>query len=250
MSAARRVRLRMLLARRTALAASATLASFTTARARMAPVAPLPLTSSLANAPLKPLLASSAGDAITAGSLWRDAPAVIVAVRRPGCQLCRAEVFELHRIKPALDKAGVRLVAVLHEALPEQVAEFKADFWPGELYLDETKAVFKAVGGGSIRRGSLLAFLNPFSRIWCAATRRKGHSPVCRAHTASRRTHVKDSDRTVEKSNLIGDGLTFGGLLVVRKDGKVQYAFQEATFGDHAPPDDVLDAALKAAEAR
>jgi len=257
----------MLLARRaTALAASASLATFTTASsaraagardqppaarhvARMAPVTPLPVTSSLADAPLKPLLSPS-GEAVKAGSLWRDAPAVIVVVRRPGCQLCRAEVFELHRIKPALDKAGVRLVAVLHEALPEQVAEFKADFWPGELYLDETKAVFKAVGGGSIRRGSLLAFLNPFSRIWCAATRRKGHSPVCRAHTASRRTHVKDSDRTVEKSNLIGDGLTFGGLLVVRKDGKVQYAFQEATFGDHAPPDDVLDAALKAAEAQ
>lgn len=161
----------MLLARRTtALAASATLASFATARARMAPVAPLPVTSSLADAPLRPLLAAS-GEAIKAGSLWRDAPAVIVAVRRPGCQLCRAEVFELHRIKPALDKAGVRLIAVLHEALPEQVAEFKADFWPGELYLDETKAVFTAVGGGSLRRGSLIAFLNPFSRIWCAAKR-------------------------------------------------------------------------------
>ena len=78
---------------------------------------------------------------------------------------------------------------------------------------------------------------------------------------------MKASNQTVAKSNLVGDGLTFGGLLVVRPDGKVQYAFQarpscacyaacrahcrtapqEETFGDHAPPEDVLDAALKAA---
>ena len=78
---------------------------------------------------------------------------------------------------------------------------------------------------------------------------------------------MKESNRTVEKSNLVGDGLTFGGLLVVHKDGKVVYAFQvrarcaclvtypaltslqEETFGNHAPPEDVLDAALKAAAA-
>jgi hypothetical protein len=203
----------------------------------MAPVTPLPETSSLADAPLKPLLAAS-GEVVKANSLWHSSPAVVVAVRRPGCQLCRAETLELHRIKPALDKAGVRLVAVLHEALPEQVAEFKADFWPGELYLDESKAFFKAVGGGDIRRGSLLSFLNPFSRIWCARAcawhafcARVCPSVAWRLLTAhTSRTHVKDSNRTVEKSNLIGDGLTFGGLLVVRKDGKVQYAFQASAL--------------------
>ena len=71
---------------------------------------------------------------------------------------------------------------------------------------------------------------------------------VLTAH--ARRTHVRESNRTVERSNLVGDGLTFGGLLVVRKGGKVEYAFQEETFGDHAPPEDVLDAARKAAGAR
>ena len=157
----------MLLARRAGLAsvALAASASFTTARAVMAPLSPLPDIS--ADAPLKPLLAPTA-EPVKTGSLWADKAAVILAVRRPGCQLCRAEVSKLHTIKPQLDAAGVRLVAVLHEELPEQVAEFKADFWPGELYLDETKAVFAAVGGGSVRRGSLLSFLNPLSRIWCA----------------------------------------------------------------------------------
>ena len=273
----------MLLARRAAVATFAVAASASlTARARMAPVTPLPSTAELRDAPLKPLLASS-GEVIRAGALWRDAPAVILAVRRPGCQLCRAEVSELQRIKPQLDAAGVRLVAVLHEEREEQVAEFKSDYWPGELFLDETKAVFKAVGGGSVRRGSLLSFLNPFSRIWCAPERTRAAAlaplaPRALITSRRRRTHVRESNRTVQKSNLVGDGLTFGGLLVVRRDGKVQYAFQvrsallpacfhesrvlssrkrlwvlasqELTFGDHAPPDDVLDAALKAAAAR
>ena len=158
----------MLLARRgAALALTSTAASLSTARASMAPVVPLPTTAALAEAPLKPLLASSS--AVTQGKeLWREQPVVILAVRRPGCQLCRAEVSGLQGIKAQLDAAGVRLVAVLHEEREEQVAEFKADFWPGELFLDADKEVFKAVGGGQVRRGSLLAFMNPFSRIWCA----------------------------------------------------------------------------------
>ena len=40
---------------------------------------------------------------------------------------------------------------------------------------------------------------------------------------------MKNSNRVVEKSNLVGDGLTFGGLLVVCRDGKVNYAFQART---------------------
>ena len=265
----------MLLARRAALASSvAVTASFSTARASMAPVVPLPTTASLADAPLKPLLAPSS--AVTkASELWREQPVVILAVRRPGCQLCRAEASRLHSIKPQLDQAGVRLVAVLHEEREEQVLEFRSEFWPGELFLDENKEVFKAVGGGALRRGSLTSFLNPFSRIWCALRPRDSRgglqSRLLTAH--ARRTHVKNSN-FVEKSNLVGDGLTFGGLLVVRRDGTVQYAFQvrsscapppapslspwaergpatsqEETFGDHAPPQDVLDAVLKAASA-
>lgn len=36
----------------------------------------------------------------------------------------------------------------------------------GEVYLDKEKAFFQALGGGKVRRGSLLAFLNPASRVW------------------------------------------------------------------------------------
>jgi hypothetical protein len=32
-----------------------------------------------------------------------------------------------------------------------------------------------------------------------------------------------------------GDGLTMGGLIVLKKGGDVQYTYGEKTFGDHAP---------------
>ena len=41
----------------------------------------------------------------------------------------------------------------MHENLPEQIAEFKSGFWPRTpLYLDEDKALFRAVGDGTIRK--------------------------------------------------------------------------------------------------
>ncbi len=117
------------------------------------------------------------------------------------------------------------LRAILTRSPRAQVAEFSGKFWPGgEVYLDEDKALFKAVGGGAVRRGSLLSFLNPFSRIW---------------------SNVKESKGA--EGNFVGDGLTFGGLLVVKPGGQVVYAFQEETFGDHAPHEEVLRAAQKAA---
>ena len=159
-----------------------------------------------------------------AGTLWADRPVVVMAVRRPGCQLCRAEASKLQELRPELEKLSVHLVAVLGEELPEQVSEFKEKHWAGgEIYLDQEKALFKALGQGVVRRGSLLSFLNPFAPLWKNVAASKGVT-----------------------GNFVGDGLTFGGLLVVRKGGDVEYAFQETTFGDHAPQEDVLAAAKRA----
>jgi len=185
-----------------------------------------PLTS-FAAAPLQPLPRAASASPVPAGSLWEKGAAVVMVVRRPGCQLCRAEAMKLHSIQPQLEACGVRLVAVVHEELPEQIAEFKGEFWPGgELYLDSAKAFYGACGGGEVRRGALSSFFNPFSRIW---------------------KNVKASEGV--KGNLVGDGLLLGGLLVVRKGGEVEYAFQEKTFGDYAPPEEVLEAARAAARA-
>jgi hypothetical protein len=59
-----------------------------------------------------------------------------------------------------------------------------------------------------------------------------------------------DAKVTVKESNLNGDGLTMGGLLVMRRgDLGAEFAFAEHNFGDHAEAADILDACSRAAKA-
>ena len=59
--------------------------------------------------------------------------------------------------------------------------------------------------------------------------------------------HAKVAKETVKDSNLKGDGLTMGGLMVVKKgSGGVQYAFAELNFGDHADSAEILNACKEA----
>jgi len=140
--------------------------------------------------------------------------------------MCREEATKLWQLKPELEKVGCNLVCLLHENIPQEVAEFNPEFWPGDLYLDTDKTFFAAVGdGGKPRAMSLLSLLNPFGK----AMKNYGRSK-----------------KTITKFNMKGDGLVGGGLMVI-KGNEVLYAYQEKNFGDHAPTEDVLDAAKKAA---
>ena len=54
-------------------------------------------------------------------------------------------------LKAELDALSppVRLVCLVHEHLPAQVAEFRAKFWPGDIFLDGERKFYKvAVVGG------------------------------------------------------------------------------------------------------
>lgn len=122
----------------------------------------------------------------------------------------------------------MRLACVLHEWRDREVEAFAPAYWGGALYFDEAKAFHAAVHGGKVRRGNVLDLLNPFSRAWKNMRRAK-------------------EGATVTDSNLVGDGLTLGGVMVFGKGGKVEYTFPEATFGDHAPFEELLAAAGRAA---
>jgi len=146
----------------------------------------------------------------------------ILVLRRPGCSLCRDNAKKLYALKDDFEAASTTLVCVVHEGIKPEIEAFRNEFWPGPLYLDEDKALYRAIGEGKVRKGSILSMLNPFGQVWKNA--RKVSSDV--------------------KGNLTGDGFTLGGLIVARKgDGRVQYAFQETTFGDAAPAREVLAAA-------
>ncbi len=126
------------------------------------------------------------------------------------------------------EELGVRLACVLHEWRDHEVEAFAPAYWGGDLYFDEAKAFHSAVHGGKVRRGNVLDLLNPFSRAWKNMRRAK-------------------EGGSVKESNLVGDGLTLGGVMVISKGGKVEYSFPEATFGDHAPFEELLAAAKRAA---
>nr|XP_014335930.1 PREDICTED: redox-regulatory protein FAM213A isoform X3 [Bos mutus] len=61
-------------------------------------------------------------DAVTfkAKALWEKNGAVIMAVRRPGCFLCREEATDLSSLKPKLDELGVPLYAVVKEHIKNE----------------------------------------------------------------------------------------------------------------------------------
>lgn len=140
--------------------------------------------------------------------------------------MCRDEALELNKNIDDLKRAGAtRVVCLLKENLPEQVEEFRKDFWPGELFLDEAKGFYKALGGGKIRKqfdtaSFVTTLANPFS-----------NDPV--------KANIKNSK---SKGNLTGEGYIHGGLYVVRSTGVAELGFLEENLGDVCPIDRIKDA--------
>lgn len=194
----------------------------------MAPPPPTPT-------PLPPLdlaitLTDPSGKPVPASSLWADGrPTVLYLLRRPGCVLCRATAAKLwaaqEEITAAAGGGEHRLVCVAHEWLPAEIAAFRDGFWPGPIYKDEEKALFAALGSGTVRRASALSLLNPLSRMW-------GHAKAAKAAGV--------------EGNFTGDGLTLGGVLVIVR-GTPVWTFQEKQFGDAPEPAAVVAAVREAA---
>jgi hypothetical protein len=108
--------------------------------------------------------------------------------------------------------------------------EFSRDFWKSEerLHLDETKAFFRAVGGGFLQKSSLfLTLINPV----------KMYKIVQNFMSIGERT---------PRNNLTGEGLIMGGLMVFKEGGEIVYSHREKEWGDCAPIEEVLEAAKAA----
>ena len=118
---------------------------------------------------------------------------------------CRAEIRRLKAIEKKLNDVNCALHCVLKESIEEEVMEFSRDYWKSQerLYLDETKAFFKAVGGGIVRKSSLfLTLINPV----------KMYKVV---------QHFKKIGERTPKNNLNGEGLIMGGLMVFKRGGEI-----------------------------
>lgn len=85
----------------------------------------------------------------------------------PAAVLCREQAVKVWSERAQFEALGVGLVCVIHEWLDREVAAFAPAYWGGRLLLDADRAFNAAVHGGTVKKGSLLDLLNPFSR--CAA---------------------------------------------------------------------------------
>ncbi|KAH9772191.1 hypothetical protein KPL71_012948 [Citrus sinensis] len=158
--------------------------------------------------------------------LWRESPAVLLCIRRPGCIMCRAEAHQLYAKKPIFDALGIQLFAVLHEYIESEVQRVVVkDFWPrywgGVVVYDQGMEFFKTLGGGKLLKDKFLSgfLLNP-----------RAIANYKRARTLG-----------VEQ-NFKGEGEIKGGLFIVgRGRSGIAYQFIERNFGDWAPLAEVIE---------
>ncbi|KAG8435011.1 hypothetical protein GDO86_013102 [Hymenochirus boettgeri] len=153
-----------------------------------------------------------------AKNLWESNGAVIMAVRRPGCFLCREEASGLSSLKLQLDQLGVPLYAVVKEKVGTEVEDFQP-YFKGEIYLDEKKRFY----GPQKRKMMLLGFIRlgvwqNFYRAWQGGF----------------------------EGNLEGEGFILGGAFVIGagKQG-ILLEHREKEFGDKANLTAILEAARK-----
>ncbi|XP_004583610.2 peroxiredoxin-like 2A [Ochotona princeps] len=153
-----------------------------------------------------------------AKELWEKKGAVIMAVRRPGCFLCREEAADLSSLKPRLDELGVPLYAVVKENIKSEVKDFQP-YFKGDVFLDEKKRFY----GPQKRKMMFMGFLrlgvwHNFFRAWNG-----GFS-----------------------GNLEGEGFILGGVFVIGsgKQG-ILLEHKEKEFGDKVNLSSVLEAARK-----
>ncbi|XP_076440496.1 peroxiredoxin-like 2A [Babylonia areolata] len=152
-----------------------------------------------------------------ASQLWEKNGAVIMAVRRPGCSLCREEAMELSSIRAELKLRNVPLYAVVHETLG--VEEFSPYLGADGIYLDKERKFY----GPQERWMFLSGFLR--ATVW----------------SNIRRNRNKGVD-----GNLDGEGRLLGGVFVLGPGEQgILLEHREKEWGDLANLTDIMAAVRK-----
>lgn len=83
-------------------------------------------------------------DTIPAKSLWYFQGALVYLLRRAGCWMERKNAQELSKLKPIMDRNGIRMIAITHTENIE-LEDFQK-YWCGEIFYDKEEQFFKATG--------------------------------------------------------------------------------------------------------
>uniref|UniRef100_A0A0K0EMD2 Peroxiredoxin-like 2A n=1 Tax=Strongyloides stercoralis TaxID=6248 RepID=A0A0K0EMD2_STRER len=148
---------------------------------------------------------------IEASSILDNENVLVMAIRRPGCALCRKEGQNLVAIKPQLEEKSIKLIGVVHEY--KGVDEFKK-FFDGDIYYDKDR---KFYGPNERWMPLWIGFLRP--KLWLS--------------------YKKAKDSGVE-GNLEGEGRLLGGVYLITK-GKILYSHLEKEWGDWSNTTEILE---------
>lgn len=154
---------------------------------------------------------------IEACNLWKDKPAIIYVVRRPGWALCRYDAFELSsRFGNKISKDCVaNLYAIIKnrsEKLDlEGLAAFQSRYFnDNAVYIDLNNEFYNAFGNKSLLSQSLRSW-NPFVLF-----------------SDMKAVGARLTEKKIE-GNYKGEGLIKGGLFIITPDNNIVYHHYEKT---------------------
>lgn len=131
--------------------------------------------------------------------------------------MCREEALVLQEsILPLAAALDVGVYGVVKETLGQP--EFAEKYWKAPLFLDQQRAFYKGLNGGSEKKAGLMSLFSSDVRKNYARAKNKA------------------------EGNMRGEGTILGGLVIVSKEKGVVYSYAEKTFGDHAPISEVAQA--------
>ncbi|VDM23997.1 unnamed protein product [Toxocara canis] len=164
-----------------------------------------------------------------ASNLFAQGPVLVIAFRRLGCLFCRVGAHDVTQLKPELDKAGVRLVGIVHQTIG--VDEF-LPYFKGELYLDdEARFIFKIMLSAARR------FFGPNERwmpLWMGFLRPRTYVKLFQGW----RRGIKAGELSA------GEGRLLGGFFLINKDQMI-YSHLEREWSDSPEPSELLEAIRK-----
>lgn len=105
--------------------------------------------------------------------------------------MCRKSAQDLAKLKPELDKSGIRLIAVVKERLGYE--DFLEHYWPAEIYLDSDRTWWEANDAGAEGLMSV-AYSLAFGKAG---------------------TLYKEAKEAGVDGNLRGEGLKRGGVIII-----------------------------------
>ncbi|CAI4229683.1 unnamed protein product [Auanema sp. JU1783] len=177
-----------------------------------------PAASYLAQAKLFPIKDDTAVEEnkeFEASQLFKGGPTMVMAVRRPGCLLCRREAARLSDLLPEMKNAGIELVGVVHET--KGVKDFQP-YFKGNIYFDSEKR-----------------FYGPNQRwmpLWMGFLR------------VGTYMNVYKSKKEGFEGNTAGEGRLLGGVYLIANN-EIVWHHLEKEWGDAANIEEVREAIRK-----